>query len=252
MSAEIQLGTVLVAKLRNTVGDPSGATQTRWMDEELADYLDRGQMQVALDEPRIFQTQWTCDLTAGTREYALPSNWIAVQSVEFIHVSATDIRKLVGVSYETYQNWLLHDEDAQGDPEYFYIWRKLGSTATGHIPPSIFLHPTPQTSTSGSDDRLRIVGYKMPDDVAEDTSKTAELEALFVEAAVMYAAALVFMDDEDLARHDRAMAMYREMVEKIISVIARRDFSRSSRLLPKGARRGLEESNVQDWIRWSE
>lgn len=248
---EIQTGANAIIKVRNSIGDPSGATQTRWSDTELAEYLDRGQMQVTLDEPRIFKTVWTADLTASTREYSLPVSWVATQSVQFVKTAYTDIRELENVSYETYQTWLLKDEDNEGDPEQFYYWRKLGSTATDHVPPSIFLHPTPSTSASGNDYTLRIFGYKMPDDVAADTSKTMELEALFVEAAVMYACALAMFDDDDMARRDRFQAEYEKQVQKIIAVISRRDFSRVSRLMPKGGRgRLVGDGTIDGLIRW--
>lgn len=230
---EIQTTDNAIIKVRNSIGDPSGATVTRWTDTEIAEYLDRGQMQVTLDEPRIFKTVWKCDPVQGTREYSLPASWVNTMGIHFVK-TATDTRKLKNVSYEDYQDWLMKDETLQGVPEAYYYWRKLGSTATGHVPPFFAVDPVPDAGSAGTD-KFRIVGYKMPDDAAADTTKTMELEALFVEAAVMYACSIAMFDDDDLPRRDRFKNEYSQMVEKIISVIARRDFSRTSRLRPKGA-----------------
>lgn len=241
----IWLGSTAITALRNTIGDPSGATQTRWTDAELAAYLNRGQLQVTLDEPRMFLTEWTLSTADGTREYALPPSWVATQSVQLIRTANSDIVQLQNVSYETYQTWVLGDETAEAEPNLYYVWRKLGADPTTHQPPSLFLHPTPDAVYS-----LRIVGFKMPDDIAADTSKVMELEALFVEAAIMYAASLAMFDDDDLGRRDRFMVEYEKMADKVTGAIDRRDYSRVSRLMPKGGRGRQIEGDIDTLIRW--
>jgi hypothetical protein len=240
-----------VTAVRNTIGDPAGAATTRWSATEIDGYLNRAQLSVVRDCEVSLETSWTADITAGTREYKMPSSFYKTESADWIHVARTDIRHLRPVSYAYYRDVILRDETTQDEPQVYYFWRKLGDDPTTSQPTSIYLHPTPNFSTAAGNDFLEVHGYKYPDtiDSTGAPTKVLELEPPYVEAAVMWACYLILSDDGD-PRATEKLRTYELLVEKTRSAMARKDLSTASRLRPKGSRYRSLGSVVDDWIRW--
>jgi len=239
-------GTLTVDALRNTIGDPSGATTTRWTNAELVGYLNRAMLQVVADADTAFETVWTADLVDGTREYKLPDAWHSTAKVRWVKTANTDIRILKRVDFHVYQNWLARDEDATGTPTQYYYWRKLGTDPTTAQPQSIFLDPTPDAGAAGTAN-LEIWGYKYPD-ALDSTALTpvVELEPPYVETVLIWASSLVAMDEDDMVKADRLEAKYHRMMDIVTGSLSRRDRSENERLLPKG--QGRFELRERTWL----
>jgi len=228
-------GTNAIAALRNTIGDPSGASVTRWTDAELWLYLDRGQMQVTLDtNGTAVETVWEVTLADGQREYKLADNIYRILDVHFVFSAAdrTDLRRLQYLTWGEYQDFGFgRDETTEGEPAYYYLWRKLGDDPTTAQPESIYFHPTPGAAEDTK--KVEIHGYKYPDDIAADTTKAMELPAPYVEAAITYAAALVKMDDDEMGAAQAFEARYERQVQKILDSLSKKTATTPTMLRPR-------------------
>lgn len=250
-TAFIWTATTMSDALRNTIGDPGDATVHRWTDDDLDTYLIRGVNQVVLETDYELKTSWRADLVDGQREYALPPEYIMAEAVFLVRTGNpqvgevdSDIVKLDYVPFNVFQTDYLGSEDDSGEPVRYTFWRKLGADPdSAQQPGVVILHPTPDTAAAalnGGGDNLRIYGSKMPDTIDKTAAAdaTVELPPLHVEAAIFWAAMLIFTDDGDHAGSDRMEAKYNRQIEKITAQLTREDTSKVSRLIPKGARRG--------------
>jgi hypothetical protein len=233
----------VVTALRSTIGDPAGATVPRWSDTELDNYYNRAQLQVVLDADITVKAMWDTTIVESQREYKLPDAFFKAERVQYIAPSDTDIRELRYMSRAAYRSWVLRDEDNEGEPTNYYLWRKTGDDPVSDggspsvaQPGSIFLHPTPNAAAAGAN-KLRIYGYKFPDSIANASgTKLVELEAPYVEAALMYAASLVKADDGEMGESNAFLVRFENQMDKVTAAQAREDRSRYSRAMPKGSR----------------
>lgn len=221
------IGTKAVTALRNIIQDPAGATTTRWNATELGDYLDRAVQQIVSETETAIETSWTAALVNGTREYALPANFFKDRVVEFVKAT-TDVRRLVYLNREEYEELYARDPTASGEPGFYWYWAKKGTDPTTYQTGSIYVHPVPGLAEDAK--VLRIWGYKIPDSIADNPTKTIELEPSYVEAMLMFAAGLAKLDDGDYAAHDRMMGQYRNMVTKIMDTRAQKSRGRISQI----------------------
>jgi hypothetical protein len=198
----------------------------------------------------LLPTQWTVTLVNNQREYKLPPNHFKPASVEYVRTASTDIVRINYIDNYEYWETLLGDEGATGEPRYYYLWRKLGDDPTTTQPGSILLHPTPGTAENGK--TLRLWGYKHPDAVsASDLTKVLEIEAPYVEAAVLYASHLAKRDDGDITEAEALMAMYERVITKVKQARARQDLSTTSRMLPRGWKSSRsEDDDPRYWLPW--
>ena len=229
----------VITALRNTVGDPSGASVGRWTAAELDSYYNRAQLQVVGDTTKVLETIWFASPTDGQREYKLPAGFFQAKTVIYAPTTA-DHRVLNALNTDEYNAWVRGDETNEAEPTDYYFWRKLGDDPTTTQPPSIFLHPTPSTTvtTDNAATGLIVYGYKHPDTIDSTANPTfvVELEAPYVEAALMYAAHLVHLDDGDEGRARSRLEMYQSRITMVKESIITKDRSRPSRMMAKGAR----------------
>lgn len=228
-------GTNAVAAIRDTVGDPVGATTTRMTDATIVGYLNRAMLQVVLDCERSLETSWTFTLVASQREYSMHAAFYKVARVEYIFTASTDIRRLEPMTRNQYDTYFGTDEGTTDEPRWYYFWRKLGTDPTSTIPPLLFLHPTPGSGENGK--TVRVTGFKYPDAVSSsDLTKVLELEAPYVEAAVLWAAMLIATDENDDGRAASLEARYERQVNKVRQSQAQKVLSAPSRLMPRNSR----------------
>jgi hypothetical protein len=236
-------GAAAITALRNTVQDPSGAAVTRWADADMAKYLDRAVQRIVADTETAVETSWTAALVDGTREYALPANFFKDKVVEYVK-ETTDVRRLVYLNREEFEERFARDPTASGEPVYYWYWARKGSDPTTYQTGSIYLSPVPDAVADTK--TLRIWGYKVPDSIAADTTKTIELEPVYVEAMLMYAASLVKMDESDLGAQDRFLALYERMSRTIMDNRAQKSKSRISQI----RQRDSVLSGYQPYLPW--
>lgn len=236
---------VAVTAVRNSIQDPASAASQRWTNAEIVSYLNRALLQLVADVETPIETSWTSDITEDEREIALPAAHVKPKVVEYIK-SASDVRRLEYLNREEYEACYSRDPTKTGEPTYYFLWAKKGEDPTTYQPGSIYLVPTPNATAAGTD-KLRIWGYKVPDELsyeggAEDN--TIELEPPYIEAMLQFAAGLVKQDDGDHAAYDRMMANYERMVRKIMDLRSRKS---------KGSFQGVppRSSSLSAYSRWA-
>lgn len=250
-TAVVWTAAIVNASLRRTIGDPAGPTVTRWSNTDLDDYFNRAALQVCLDAETAIETAWQATLVVAQREYAAPQNFFKAESVRFLASTVadrSDIRELEYIPFPVYRNRIMRDEVEQGEPVAYTIWRKLGSDPnSATMPTSLYMIPTPDAASAaahGGTDNLEIFGYKYPDQI-DSTGlplRTVELEPHMIDAAIFYAASLVFEDDGEVARARGLLDRYEMQVPKIRSALVDKDRSDVSMIVRKGARKGFRRS----------
>lgn len=223
--------TKFVTAVRNTVGDPSGAATERWTDAEIEDYGNRSLLVVGRDAERAFETVWTASLVTDQYEYEMDASFDRDKWVEWQN-DTDDIRRMVYVPFSIWQERFGDDPTDTGDPYYYTFWRKLGSTDTAIIQTNILVHPAPSTSVNTK--TLRVYGYKRPEALdANNATRVLELEAPYVEAAVMWCAYLMMRDDGDHVSADRFRGEYEAQKNGILDHLSRKTRSSSAQLRPR-------------------
>ncbi len=135
----------IVSKLQERFADVPSSTAI--------DYVNRVHRELLGVMPEIGRHTQDIHLTAGNAEYGLPADTLEVAQVLYVQ-DATTASKLSRTSedrlIEEQPTW---EFDASGTPTEFYIQGDNLSSAVSQL--AVFLHPAPNTSTSGTYPVLR-------------------------------------------------------------------------------------------------
>jgi hypothetical protein len=200
--------------------------------------MNRGIQQVVLATKYIIEASWTETLVTDQYEYEMPTNFVKDRTVEWRKDPTNDDEnfKLEYITWDEYMRTYSRDKTQTGDPAFYTFWRRSG-TLTAIQPTSIYICPTPNdavTNTNQITENLRVYGYKIPDDFdSTGTDNIVEMPGPYVEAAVAFAAHLMFTDDGDGPMSDRLLGRYRRMIEDIQSMEAQRTRSERSKVWPR-------------------
>lgn len=244
MAAHKYTETTLETAFRATIGDPASNPAQRWTSAECIDYLNRGAAQLILDIPNSLETIWEITTADGTREYLLPTDFIADKRVEYVVTANTDERVLI---YLDEAEWKAarfpEDKSNTGDPQFYTYLRKLGDASpTSEQPKYIVLEPTPDAANT-----LRIYGFKLMQALAASGGDVPELALPKMEAVIAFGCHLAAGDDNDDVRADRFLQRYELQVRKILNYQTEQSLSRTSSLKPWNMNR--DNTPVLPWER---
>jgi len=228
----IWTGTLVLGAVRDTVGDPDGAATERWTDLEISNYVNRAMLVIARDIEKGFETVWTMAFVTDQNSYEMEQSFDRDRWIEW-QKSTSDIRELEFVPFVEFQSRFGLDPTKTGEPVWYTFWKRLGSTSTATVQTNIFVYPTPDSTVNT--DTMRVYGYKRPEAIEPSAglANALELDPLYVEAAIMYAAYLIKRDDDDLTSADRFRAEYEAQKMAILDHNSRKSRAHTPTLTPR-------------------
>ena len=166
-------------RVKRQFGDESAVQLT---DADIVRWINDAQREIARTNDEVLETIATAGVTAGTLDYALPSDLLRLRSVRFGN------RKIEGLSLQEANDKIVNVENPtayqQGVPQYFWVY-------AGRIN----LYPVP--SATDIDD-LKLYYTRLPADVAVDAD-VPELHLKYHLAIVQYVLQQAYEMDEDWA-----------------------------------------------------
>jgi hypothetical protein len=183
------------------------ATAREWTDGMLTRWINDATRDIARRSECLLDRQ---DITAiaGTQEYALPSNTVRVDRIEWRPSGSTQV---IPLEYMDFNNadavWWTSQTVSQGTPGIFTTWG---------FPPNLKLvvYPTP-----GGAGTFKCFYYRLPTAAAAD-GDTVEVPEGWEDAIAEYAEAMALRRDGD-PRWQEAKQLYEENVSHLIDVTRR-------------------------------
>jgi hypothetical protein len=166
-------------RVKRQFGDESSVQLT---DADIIRWINDAQREIARTNDEVLETIATTAVSAGTADYALPSDLLRLRSVRFGN------RKIEGLSLQEANDKIVNYENPasyqQGTPQYFWIYANR-----------ITLYPVPAASDS---DDLKLYYTRLPTDVSIDAD-IPDLHLKYHLAIVQYVLHQAYEMDEDWA-----------------------------------------------------
>ncbi len=198
----------------NAIGD------TFWSDDEIYQSIYDGELQASIDAPGIMERIYTTTTTAGTQEYAFPTNVLAVKRVTY---NGQKLKKITMREDDSITG-LNQDTTDQGTPTYYYEFDE-----------SIFLRPIPDDALT-----LKIWAYQEPDTV--NATATLELPSVFHMSLVDYVLYQMAFKDSNHNAADRLEKKWEKAIMRMKAWVAKRKRTDSFAAVQD------EESSIGSWL----
>lgn len=185
---------------------------THFTDAELTEYVNQAQVFLAtlVEYPR---TITSAQVTQGTSEYTLPSDFISIISAYFGDVTKqNDIYRLRVLNLETldtlYPSWLSTNTGNQGRPRFLYL--KDRST--------LKLVPTPDAENSATNKKYHLNYIKRPADLSGNTD-TPDLPLPYHDLLQFYACHLGYLKLQVQEMADKMEALFDKKINALRSEV---------------------------------
>ena len=237
-------GTAFMVALRDTIGDPVGSASPRFKDEALYGYANRAIAKVAVELERLVETRWSTALVDGTGDIDVPANFFTDKMAIIEQTSPQNNRVLTYLNFDQMKDLISRDPTRSGMPEFYWLWRQLGTDSSSKQSTTMRLYPVPGPSEDGL--VMRLYGYKLPDEITStNLANIVELDTVFLEAAVLYAAALVKTDDREPGEASLLFSRFENEVMKARGWITRKSRSHRPRIRPR--RTAYNSGTIPPW-----
>lgn len=194
----VTMATALIA-VREALEEP---TERQWTNVELRRWINEGMRDVAR-RTRCLASRSDVVAVAGTQEYTMPTDVVAVHRVEYRATGNSQVYPLEYRDFESMDEvWWTHQSITQSTPA---IWTQWG------FPPSLKLVVYPKPSIGGT---FKVFYYRLP--VAINTNGSEDANTLEVpegweDAVYHYAEYRALRKDRD-PRWQEAKARYEEVL----------------------------------------
>ena len=225
-------GTQFITSIRDTIGDPSGSAAPRFKDGALMNYANRALAKIAVELEHYLETSWATTLVDGTGEIDTPAAFYMDKMAQVEQTSPQNNRILTYLNFDQMKDLIARDPSREGMPEFYWLWRRLGTDSTAKQSTVLRLYPVPGSAQDGL--TLRLFGYKFPDQVTEDNqANVVEIETVYAEAAVLYAAALAKQDDRELSAANVLFGRFEREIMQAKGWASRKSRSGRPRIRPR-------------------
>lgn len=187
------------------------ATEGLWKDPMLRRWINEGAQDIARRTESL-QERTDVDITAGTREYTLPSGVIRVNRAEW---SADGETQSYALEYRDFQNmdaiWFTQQAVTTARPVYYTMWG---------FPPSLKLVLYPIPYANGN---VKVFHYRLPTTLADDGSAVntaVEVPEGWADCIVDYVEYMALRRDSN-PRWQEAKSLYEEHVAELYDLTRR-------------------------------
>lgn len=198
----------LVTQVRDLLDEPVAAL---WTDAQLRGWLNEGNKEIAVPT-RHYKSTAQVSLTAGTAEYTLADNILAVEMAYYIDTTTGGTRQipLVASHWEAMdQIWGEHQDWEGAWPQMFTVW--------GYAPfLKLRLYPVP--SVTGDTVRLLTAVLPTPMALTGDDNVQVDVPPAWITALVDYCRYRAHLRDRDIQMAEQSRMAFEAKRDELMHV----------------------------------